>query len=231
MKRYFVFCAALGLAACGTDGSTVVTGVTRPSVDPAQVVLYLTPPADYETIGLVSAKSGTHGSDDSKMQDAVQKLKEEAGEAGANGIIIQQTGEATSGSTGVVLQSGQVPMFFSSTHHRETINGTAIYVPPNGNAMPVGEDFRSASSGAEKGDPVSQYDLGLFYMQGTGVPQNYLEALKWLLLAKASADGQTDTYMSANSAIEKLEARMEPAQVAQAQQEAAEWFKAHQDHG
>jgi TPR repeat protein len=32
---------------------------------------------------------------------------------------------------------------------------------------------------AEQGDPVDQYNLGLLYIDGQGVPQDYGEAVKW----------------------------------------------------
>lgn len=247
MRAPFAIVLACLLAGCGTDGTMVLTGPSRPSLDPSAVVLYVTPPAHYETIGLVSAKSGTHGGDQGKMQDAVEKLKEEAADAGANGVVIQQTGESTSGTTGVVVQAGDVPMFFSSAHHRETINGIAIYVADSGEssqpaaapasgAAPtqahtsepaIDTDFKSVSAAAETGNPANQYNLGMLYMQGTGTPQNFVAALKWLILAKSGSGIKTDTYLAASTAIEKLEAEMTPTEIAQAQTDASSWFKAH----
>jgi TPR repeat protein len=32
---------------------------------------------------------------------------------------------------------------------------------------------------AERGDPVSQYLLGFWYLKGDGLPQNYGEAMRW----------------------------------------------------
>jgi uncharacterized protein len=37
----------------------------------------------------------------------------------------------------------------------------------------------SERDGAERGDPFGQYFLGLFYWEGKGVPQDYIEAVKW----------------------------------------------------
>ena len=231
MKRLLMYLCVFVLVGCGTDGTSVVTGPSRPRVDPSLVQLYLTMPANAETVGLVSAKSGKHGGDQSKMDDALEKLKEEAGDAGANGIVIQQTGESDAGSAGVAMPVGNTAVFFSNQQHRETINGIAVYVTdaqssPGGNPA-ASMDFDSASVGAEKGDPTSQYTLGLLYMQGTGVPQDFTEALKWLILAKAASDPKDDLNKKAASDIDKLEAQMTPAQVAQAQQEASAWFKAH----
>jgi hypothetical protein len=230
MKPFFPFLLALGLVACGTDGTSVLTGKSRPSIAPSQVVLYLTPPAQYEAIGLVSAKSGKHGSDQGKMDDAVEELKKQAAEVGANGVVIQQTGESTTGAAGVVIQAGDVPLFFSNQHHRETINGTAIYVSPSDDVTDTllgSTDIKSVSASAESGDPSSKYTLGMLYMQGTGIPQDYVEALKWLILAKASADVKSDIYKSASTGIDKLETEMVPAQIADAQKQASEWYKSH----
>lgn len=231
MKPFLIFVIALGLVACGTDGTSVLTGQSRPSTDPSQVVLYLTPPAKYETIGLVSAKSGRHGSDQSKMEDAVQKLKEEAADVGANGVVIQGTGEATSGSTGVIIQAGNVPMIFSAQNHRETINGIAIFVPTSGADDSADSltnvDFKSVSAKAEEGDPSSQCKLGLLYQAGTGTPQDYVQALEWFILAKADADTKSEVYKNASADMEKLESQMTPTQIADAQKSASEWFASH----
>jgi len=42
---------------------------------------------------------------------------------------------------------------------------------------------------AEQGDDLSQHALGLMYMKGQGVPQNYTEALKWYFLAAEKGNG------------------------------------------
>jgi hypothetical protein len=45
---------------------------------------------------------------------------------------------------------------------------------------------------AEKGDARAQYHLGTLYFTGTGVPQDYAEALKWFRLSadQGNPDGQ-----------------------------------------
>jgi TPR repeat protein len=241
-KNLIYVCGALLLAACGTDGTSVVTGISRPSIDPSLVVLYLSPPTQYETIGLVSGESGKHGSDESKMNDAVQKLKEEAADAGANGVVIQNATEEASGSTGVVVPAGNLGLFVSNEHHREIVRGIAIYVsdvsPPSlpaatkapGSNSAISTDFKAVSANAEEGDPAAQYNLGILYMQGIGTPQNYIEALKWLILVKATAEVNSNIYRRADSSVSTLESQMTSADVAQAQSEASVWFKAHSRH-
>ena len=41
---------------------------------------------------------------------------------------------------------------------------------------------------AEQGDAVAQYNLGIMYSDGRGVPQNYSEAYVWSSLAATSGD-------------------------------------------
>ena len=41
---------------------------------------------------------------------------------------------------------------------------------------------------AEKGDTVAQYNLGVLYMNGDGVPQDYKKAIQWLTLAANKSD-------------------------------------------
>ena len=36
---------------------------------------------------------------------------------------------------------------------------------------------------ADQGDANAQYNLGLMYQKGKGVPQDYKEAVKWYMLA------------------------------------------------
>jgi uncharacterized protein len=41
---------------------------------------------------------------------------------------------------------------------------------------------------AERGDPVSQYLLGFWYLKGDGLPQNYGEAMRWFRKAADQGD-------------------------------------------
>lgn len=44
---------------------------------------------------------------------------------------------------------------------------------------------------AEKGNAGAKYELGLMYHKGVGVPQNYIEAFKWLKSAILTPRGIT----------------------------------------
>jgi TPR repeat protein len=70
---------------------------------------------------------------------------------------------------------------------------------------------------AEQGDANAQYNLGVFYDNGLGVPQDKVRAYMWFNLS--AAQGREGA-----AAIRDLIARrMTPAQIAEAQKLAREW--------
>ncbi len=70
---------------------------------------------------------------------------------------------------------------------------------------------------AEQGDAIAQYNLGLMYANGRGVPRDYVQARMWFNLA-AAQDNET-----ARTLRDKLAKKMTPAQLAEAQRLAREW--------
>ena len=46
-----------------------------------------------------------------------------------------------------------------------------------------GQDFEETKRLAEQGDASAQYNLGVMYSFGRGVPENYAEAVRWWRLA------------------------------------------------
>ena len=76
-------------------------------------------------------------------------------------------------------------------------------------------EFRLA---AEQGDASAQYNLGLMYYNGQGLPQNYQLAYMWFSLAAAKG-GE-----GAASARDKAAGDMTPEQIGRAQQLSAECF-------
>jgi len=83
---------------------------------------------------------------------------------------------------------------------------------------------------ANEGDAAAQFNLGVMYDIGRGVPQDDVEAHLWhnLSASRASAEDQT-RYSSHRDA---LAVRMTPAQIADAQKLAREWqaaFDARQE--
>ena len=70
---------------------------------------------------------------------------------------------------------------------------------------------------AEQNSDSDQYELGLMYSQGQGVPQDYVLAHMWLNLA--AARGNEDAVKGRDIVASK----MTPAQIAEAQKLAREW--------
>ena len=53
--------------------------------------------------------------------------------------------------------------------------------------------FREWLPYAEQGDAFAQYSLGIMYKEGTGVPQNDTEAVKWFRKAAEQSDSARQT--------------------------------------
>ena len=79
------------------------------------------------------------------------------------------------------------------------------------------EAVRLFRKDADQGDTDAQYNLGLIYTVGSGVPQDYVLAHVWLNLAASQGD------KAATSLRELVAAKMTPAQIAEAQKLAGEW--------
>ncbi len=74
---------------------------------------------------------------------------------------------------------------------------------------------------ADQGIAGAQYNLGVMYRDGQGVPQDYVEAHMWLnLSASASAGKERDKAVKTRDMVAD---RMTPAQIAEAQKLAREW--------
>ena len=81
------------LAAC--TSSHVLTGTPRPPIDPSQVRIYYgPPPGGYEEIARLQVRSGafTYGAQN-KSNAVMRNLRREAARLGANGVLLQGTGE------------------------------------------------------------------------------------------------------------------------------------------
>lgn len=79
------------LVGCAT-GSTIITGTKRPATTPEEVKVYLDPPANYETIGIVEASSEVEFSRQSAQDRIINKLKTLAAKSGANAILLVSSG-------------------------------------------------------------------------------------------------------------------------------------------
>ena len=74
---------------------------------------------------------------------------------------------------------------------------------------------------ADQGQVSAQFNLGLMYGSGKGVPQDDVEAHMWLNLATAQASvEERDEYVKER---DDVAARMTPEQITEAQRRAREW--------
>lgn len=133
MKRWgVIFCLfsfsviALGCA----SGSILVTGTTRTPTLPSQIVLYTTPPPEYELIGSINASSDAGLNLKGSLNYAVKRLKKEAAKVGANGVIIKYQGQE-SGYSSIYFPPpyGGGGMFVTVPTEIMVIKGDAIWVP------------------------------------------------------------------------------------------------------
>ena len=94
-----MLCAAIALlAACAS--SHVLTGTPRPPIDPSQVRIYYgPPPGGYEEIARLDVGSGafTYGATN-KSNAVIRNLRKEAARLGANGVLLQGTGQGPDNS-------------------------------------------------------------------------------------------------------------------------------------
>jgi len=74
---------------------------------------------------------------------------------------------------------------------------------------------------AEQGDALAQHNLGFMYYNGWGVPRDYVRAHKWWSLA--AANGLKDAAYNRDFVATK----MTPAQLAEAQELARDWWARH----
>jgi len=110
------------LGGCAS-GSAIVTGAVRAPIKPEQVIIYLEPPAEFETIGLVNASSDAGWTEQGSADYAIHELKEQAAKLGANGVLLVSAGDRT---TTVYVMSGTVLIPVTGT--AKTVQGRAIFV-------------------------------------------------------------------------------------------------------
>ena len=79
------------------------------------------------------------------------------------------------------------------------------------------EALREWQAAANAGDAKAMLALGRLYVQGLGVPQNYVQAHMWFTLAASRFEAEAVKERDA------LAVRMAPEQVAEAQKQAAAW--------
>lgn len=122
-KHLIILLLATSLVACAT-GSAIVTGTKRTPLESNQVKLYLESPAKYEVIGIVNASSDAGWTEQDSVDYAVQELKSQAAKLGANGVLLEATGESTS----TVVGGYGTGYIYAIPVTANTVTGKAIYV-------------------------------------------------------------------------------------------------------
>ena len=138
------------LFGCGTNGSSIITGNVRPEISPDEVKVYIDPPPQYETIGIVESSRKIESSRQKAQDNVIEDLKKLAAKMGANGVLLTSTGTQPAGSTGgfaIGSSFGNVGFGVGSGNTSEKIvgQGRAIYI--------AGE---SAAPAADDGDVVGE---------------------------------------------------------------------------
>jgi hypothetical protein len=122
MKHMFLI-AILFLAGCAS-GSSIVVGETKEAIDPSQVKLYLETPDIYEVIGIVTASSDAGWTEQDSVDYAVEELKNQAANLGANGVLIESTGSQNS----TVVGGYGTGYLYTIPVTAKSVTGKAIYV-------------------------------------------------------------------------------------------------------
>ena len=76
---------------------------------------------------------------------------------------------------------------------------------------------------AEQGNASAQNNLGVMYANGEGVPQDYVQAHKWINLAASRMNPGKEADADSRSARDSLAEKMTASQVAETQRLAREW--------
>jgi hypothetical protein len=96
----------------------------RIPVAPEQVTIYLDPPTAFEVIGLVNASSDSGWTEQESLDYAIGELKKQAGNLGANGVLLVSSGETTK-----TIVGGQgTDYIYAIPVTAKTVQGKAIFV-------------------------------------------------------------------------------------------------------
>lgn len=131
--------AALTMMACAPS-SHILTGAVRAPISPSEVKIYSTPPPQYQEIALLdaSSKSVFQPGGQKAIDKVIERLKAQAAQLGANGVILGDIADRQTGSLGTGVGSDSysgntavgVGVGGSLGIYKKTGKGTAIYVPP-----------------------------------------------------------------------------------------------------
>ena len=141
-KYYIIIFLLLSIATGCTivDSSSILVGQKRAPIEPSEVKIYSTAPENFEEVAMISVKAGhDFKSEQSLMDSAIQRLKEEAAKVGANGVLLQEVrnrsnpnvissfGTATAYRDGSSVTATDNSLSISRGDSYNRISGMAIY--------------------------------------------------------------------------------------------------------
>jgi hypothetical protein len=135
----YALCAATAIVACAPS-SHILVGTARAPISPDQVKIYSSAPPVFDEIAILNASSKSVFAPGGQraMDQVVARLKAEAAQLGANGVILEGFIDNQTGSIGTGVGSDSysrnssvgVGVGGSLGIFKKTGQGRAIYVPP-----------------------------------------------------------------------------------------------------
>lgn len=106
-----------------------------------------------------------------------------------------------------------------------------MYFHGRGVARDYAEAFALYKKAAAKGHHIAQYLIGAMYEEGWAVKRDYVEAWKWYTLALAGRDQAIalNPLYDPRQALDRLEPRMNKAQIRRGRQRVKDWRFEHED--
>jgi membrane-associated phospholipid phosphatase len=126
-SRVWIFLAAVFFTcAASTYAGTIMVGQVRPAITPDQVKTYWDAPHKYDRIAIITKGSGGSWffSDTNDVDAAIARIKMEAAQLGANGIILTAIEQNSSGGLSVGIGGFGFP-----GRHVAVGGGTSVYTP------------------------------------------------------------------------------------------------------
>jgi hypothetical protein len=137
--RLLAACLCLLIAACAST-APVLVGKARPPIAVDQVVVYSHPPPAFEDVASLTAssKSAFAPGGPQQIDKVVERLKQQAAQLGANGVILEGFSDAQTAALGTGVGSTSysrnsavgVGVGGSFGIFKKTGKARAIFVPP-----------------------------------------------------------------------------------------------------
>jgi len=105
----------------------------------------------------------------------------------------------------------------SNGHYSAPVALVECHLLGRGTEKDIAEAFRLCVEFAERGNEIAQTRLGRMYLDGVGVPRDYVFSYAWLNIAAAAGED------SAMEWRDNLEEKMTKTQIAEAQRLASRW--------